>query len=81
MDLNVKIRHADGVLLTSPASYRGLVGKLNFLTHTRPDLCFAIQHLSQFLQALCTPHMGAALHVLRYLKGTPDVGVFFSTSP
>ncbi|XP_019261606.1 PREDICTED: uncharacterized protein LOC109239487 [Nicotiana attenuata] len=64
-----------GALLPNPESYRSLVGKLDFLTHTKPDLCFAVQHLSQFLKSPRVPHMSFSLHVLRYLKGTPDVGV------
>ncbi|KAK6784099.1 hypothetical protein RDI58_017553 [Solanum bulbocastanum] len=81
LDINVKLKANECALLPSPASYRSLVGKLNFLTHTRPNLYFAIQHLSQFLQAPHTPHMDAALHILRYLKGTSTIGVFFSNSP
>ncbi|XP_070026593.1 uncharacterized mitochondrial protein AtMg00810-like [Nicotiana sylvestris] len=81
LDVNVKLTVDSGYLLPSPESYRSLVGKLNFLTYTRPDLCFAVQHLSQFLQAPRAPHMQAVLHLLRYLKGTSDVGVFFSNSP
>ncbi|XP_057247033.1 uncharacterized mitochondrial protein AtMg00810-like [Beta vulgaris subsp. vulgaris] len=37
---------------------------------TRPDISYAVQQLSQFLSEPRTPHYAAALHVLKYLKGT-----------
>ncbi|XP_019242470.1 PREDICTED: uncharacterized protein LOC109222582, partial [Nicotiana attenuata] len=78
LDLNSKLKAGD--LLTQPERYRSLVGKLLFLTHTRPDICFRVQHLSQFLQSPRVPHMAAALHMLRYLKGIFDLGLYYSNS-
>ncbi|OIT23020.1 putative mitochondrial protein, partial [Nicotiana attenuata] len=81
LDLNSKLKADFGELFAHPERYRSLIGKLLFLTHTRPDLCFGLQHLSQFLQAPRLPHMTGAFHMLRYLKGTIDVGLFYSNSP
>ncbi|KAL0348032.1 UNVERIFIED_CONTAM: Retrovirus-related Pol polyprotein from transposon RE2 [Sesamum angustifolium] len=72
----------DGSLLPHPGTYRRLVSRLLYLGFTRPNISFSVQQLSQFLQAPRTSHWDAALHVLRYLKGTPSTGLFFSsTSP
>ena len=63
---------------TDATSYRKLVGKLNYLTNTRPDIAFSVQYLSQFLQAPTQDHMTAALHTLRYIKNDPSQGLFFN---
>ncbi|KAL4285151.1 hypothetical protein GQ457_16G009230 [Hibiscus cannabinus] len=75
---NNKISKQDGVPLDSPTSYRKLIGKLIYLTNTRPDIAFAVQHLSQFLSAPTDLHLMAVHRILRYLKGTPGQGIFFS---
>ncbi|KAI3515606.1 hypothetical protein L1887_14507 [Cichorium endivia] len=67
-------------LLDDPSVYRQLVGKLNFLIHTRPDLAFTVQFLSQFNEQPTTDHYDAAIHVLKYLKGTLLQGLYFNDS-
>ena len=58
--------------------YRGLVGSISYLAMTtRPDLAFAAHLLSRFLNNHNLVHWQAAKHVLRYLKGTEDVGITY----
>lgn len=66
--------------LQDPTIYRQLIGKLNFLLHTRPDLAFSIEFLSQFNQTPSQSHYDAALHVLKYLKGSMTQGLHFNNS-
>nr|GEW91872.1 reverse transcriptase, RNA-dependent DNA polymerase, Gag-polypeptide of LTR copia-type [Tanacetum cinerariifolium] len=58
----------DGEPLSDTSLYRNLVGKLIYLTITRPDISFATQLLSKFSQAPWTPHMKTLLRVLRHIK-------------
>jgi hypothetical protein len=58
--------------------YRKAVGSLNHLaTYTRPDLSYVISCLSRHLENPGTQHEAAAKRVLRYLKGTLDLGLTF----
>ncbi|KAL2900721.1 Retrovirus-related Pol polyprotein from transposon TNT 1-94 [Bienertia sinuspersici] len=66
-----------GELLEDPEVYRRLIGRLQYLNITRPDLSYATQHLSQFMHSPRQPHMNAALYVVRYLKGTMDKGLYY----
>ncbi|KAL0432527.1 UNVERIFIED_CONTAM: Retrovirus-related Pol polyprotein from transposon RE2 [Sesamum latifolium] len=67
----------NGSILPDPGPYRRLVGRLLYLGFTRPDISFAVQQLSQFIQHPRSSHWDAAVHVLRYLKGTSALGLFF----
>nr|XP_016461374.1 PREDICTED: uncharacterized mitochondrial protein AtMg00810-like [Nicotiana tabacum] len=80
IELNLKLKVDDRLLLSNLEKYRSLVGKFNFLTHTRPHLSFLVQHLRQLLQAPRVPHLAATLHLLRYLKGTVDYGILINNS-
>jgi hypothetical protein len=55
--------------------YRQIIGSLMYLTNTRPDICFAMNTLSQFLVEPRRVHLVVAKHVMRYLKGTIDYGL------
>lgn len=80
LDPHVKLFVDYSALLPDPSVYRRLVGKLNFLQHTRPDISFAVQHLSQFFMAPRVPHMLVGIHVLRYLLNDPAQGILLSSS-
>lgn len=65
--------------LADPDTYRRLVGQLLYLNLTRPDISYAAQQLSQYVARPTTLHWDAAVHVLKYLKGSPSTGIFISS--
>lgn len=67
----------DGEAKVDSTIYRSLVGGLIYLTHTRPDIAYAVGVLSRFMQAPSKTHLGAAKRVLRYLKGTIKFGILY----
>ena len=73
----LKLSSELGELLPNPEAYRRIIGRLLYLTITRPDISYVVQHLSQFLQHPRAPHYEAAIHVLRYLKGTANKGLYY----
>ncbi|XP_019089052.1 PREDICTED: uncharacterized protein LOC109127913 [Camelina sativa] len=62
---------------SDPTEYRTLVGSLQYLSFTRPDIAYAVNRLSQFMHTPTSEHWQAAKRVLRYLAGTSSYGLFF----
>lgn len=59
--------------------YRQMIGSLMYLTNTRPDICFAVNTLSQFMVEPRRVHWIAAKHIMRYLKGTVEFGLRYTS--
>ena len=77
MQQNVKLSCDDGSKEVNATMYRQMVGSLNYLTTTRPDIAYSVSVLSQFMAKPQESHWNAAKTVLRYLKGTLDYGIIY----
>ncbi|XP_019237130.1 PREDICTED: uncharacterized protein LOC109217342 [Nicotiana attenuata] len=81
LDPTQRLNLDTGELLPDPTFYRRrLLGKLNFLIHTRPNLSFTIQHLSQFMQSPRSLHLDAAFHCLHYLLSDQGMDLLMNSS-
>ncbi|PSS35187.1 Metalloendoproteinase [Actinidia chinensis var. chinensis] len=60
--------------------YERLVGKLIYLSHTRPDIAYAVSVVSQFMYCPSEDHMDVVIQILKYLKSSPRKGLMFSKS-
>ena len=61
-------------------SYQMLVGKLIYLSHTRPDISYAVGIVSQFMHNPNEEHLKVALSIVKYLKNSPEMGLLFTKS-
>ena len=77
MESNKKLNLEEGEPLENVGQYQRLVGKLIYLTITRPDIAFAVSVVSQFMHAPRTSHMNAIVRILKYLKCSPGRGIWF----
>ncbi|XP_039059421.1 uncharacterized mitochondrial protein AtMg00810-like [Hibiscus syriacus] len=77
MEFNLKLGTDQDGEDIDKGRYQRLVGRLIYLSHTRPDIAFDVSVISQFMHAPREKHLEAAYKILRYLKGTPGKGLHF----
>ena len=70
-----KLQLNDGSPSTDATYYRRVIGALQYLNMTRPDLSFAINKLSQFMHKPTASHLQHLKRLLRYLKSTINFGL------
>jgi hypothetical protein len=58
--------------------YMSIVGCLRYLVNTRPDIAFVVGYVSRFLENPKEDHMTAVKHIVRYVTGTKNWGLWFS---
>jgi len=80
LDPNTKLLPNQGEPISGPEQYRRLVGKLNYLTVTRPDISFVVSVVSQFLNSPCEDHWNAVIRILKYIKRSPGKGLLYSSN-
>jgi histone deacetylase 1/2 len=82
MSSSERLCSVDGDALSSEEAtqYRSIVGGLQYLTVTRPDLSFVVNKVCQYLSEPRTPHWAAVKRILRYVRFTVDIGLQFRSA-
>ena len=71
---------SNNVVLEDPSYFKGLVGSLQYLTLTRPDLSHSVNYASQFMHAPTIVHLKMVRRILRYVKGIINIGFTSNTT-
>jgi hypothetical protein len=79
VDINPKLS-ADGDPVSNPTEFRSLAGALQYLTFTRPDIAYAVQQVCLHMHDPREPHLAALKRILRYVRGTLQLGLHLSPS-
>ena len=78
MDTKLKLLSDETSELADMTHYRHIIGSLMYLTNTRPYICFDVNTaLSRYLVKPRWVHLIDAKHVIKYLKGTIDLGLYY----
>jgi hypothetical protein len=77
MQPKLKLRKESESAKVDATKYRSLVGSLRYLVNTRPNLAFSVGYVSMYMEESHEDHLAAVKHILRYIAGTIDYGVFY----
>lgn len=77
MAANQKLQIKEDAPLVDKEQYQKLVGKLIYMSHTWPDISYAVGVVSQFMHKPQEEHSEAVMRIIRYLKKTPERGIWF----
>ncbi|GKA26415.1 putative RNA-directed DNA polymerase, partial [Tanacetum coccineum] len=70
----------DSTAFSNPVKYRQVVGSLQYVTLSRPDIAFAVNKVCQYMHAPTENHWSAVKRILRYLHGTVEHGMLIRRS-
>lgn len=77
MEQRLQLDKDEGGQLVNATEFRCIVGSLRYLTHTRPDISYAVRVVSRFMEKSTVKHQQAVKHILRYVKGTINYGLVY----
>ncbi|KAD7117558.1 hypothetical protein E3N88_04826 [Mikania micrantha] len=78
MEPGLQLTNEDKTELVDPTMYKSIIGCLRYLTHTRPDINYAVGVANRFMEMPRVTHLQAVKHLLRYIKGTLSFGIQYT---
>jgi hypothetical protein len=78
--IKYKLNTEDGEPLEDINYFQRFVGRLIYLTMTRPDISYSVSQVSKFMHAPRTSHLNAIERILRFLKGIPRKGIWMKNN-
>ncbi|XP_037474714.1 uncharacterized protein LOC119352077 [Triticum dicoccoides] len=80
VDTRAKLSASDGALISDASEYRNIVGALQYMTMTRPDITYAVQQCCLVMHDLRDVHRAPAKRILHYLCDTSSHGLHLRRS-
>lgn len=80
MAIGHKISKNDESAEVNQTMYKSIIGKLQYVVHSRPDIALAIGIVARFFANSRENHLMAVKKIIRYLKGTNDLGLYYKRS-
>ncbi|XP_020262474.1 uncharacterized protein LOC109838437 [Asparagus officinalis] len=80
MEAKLKLGKDPERTLVDMIEYRRVIGCLRYLTHTRPDISYAVGIVSRYMEKPTVVHRQAVKHILRYIKDTVSYGLVYKQS-
>ena len=78
MSTGHKLSKNDDSKEVDQTTYRSMIGKLQYVVHTRPDIALAVDMLARFSANPKENHMMDIKRIMRYIKGTKDYGLGYN---
>ena len=78
--IGLKLSKDDDGSIVDPTLFKRIVGRLMYLTATRPYIMYGVSLISRFMESPKDSHWKVGKRIQRYVSGTKDFGIMYSTS-
>jgi hypothetical protein len=73
----IKLSNDMGEDIVDSTMYKQMVGKLIYLTNTRPNILFDVGIISHYMSKPQVSHLNVVKHIFRYFRRTTSYGIFY----